>query len=260
MNPRSLQSFDSLTDRVRMHRTADKRPVVIVEGVSDHRLVDRISANSWSVFVAGTRSSVILAVEDLCNSKERKVAGIIDRDFDDVFQDVQSRIPVFAWNGADLEAHLLDTRAFSDLVNEYASPVKLEREGGIEKARDAVVKIAVEVGFLRRLNHEMGWGLAFDNVDLAKKLTKEEWGLRLDSFCDALASVSPSSPPSKDIVTRYKSLGIREGRQPLYRGKDALSVLGFALKKKIGSCPQAVCDVDNLSRALRLAVPSEAWD
>lgn len=250
----SLRDFDCLEDRVRLHRQVDKRPVLIVEGLGDKRFVSRLIRDRWTVFIAGTRSSVLTAAKDL-SGPSLLVAGLVDRDFDLAFEAAASVSPnIFSWSQADLESELIESSAFDALIEEFASIEKLESFGGKREVHRHVTAAAKKIGRVRVLNADKNWGLSFDSVDASTKLVKGSLELQLDRYCQALLSKGGGenfSAIESDLSAQLKEFS--DPRVGLYKGRDALSVLGAGLRRLIATYSSAQVDVEILERALRLA-------
>lgn len=67
-NPKSMRDLDCIADRIRLNRQRDKRPVVILEGPSDKRVLQRSFHDQHvSYFVAGTRNVALDAATQLAD-------------------------------------------------------------------------------------------------------------------------------------------------------------------------------------------------
>ncbi|WP_406049611.1 DUF4435 domain-containing protein [Streptomyces virginiae] len=268
----SMREMDRVADRIRLHRQSDKRPVVIVEGPSDQRMLSRaFSDQDFSYFSAGTRSLAINAAITLAGWGQRSMACVVDRDFDDVVMEAAKESQsVHAYENADMEAMLLVSRVGADLLQELGSIGKIETQGGAPAIISRIFEILEPVSRLRRANSENSWGIAFDAVDLASKIDKKEMALKIHSYCMALHQKSSTSPGVK-VLEAYAD-GSRKinsqpvcprGSSPYFRGRDFLAALGVALCGYCGSKrPQSV-PVDGLEESLRLAgayeIRSHPW-
>ncbi|MFD9722777.1 hypothetical protein [Streptomyces sp. NPDC059072] len=258
----SMREMDRVADRIRLHRQSDKRPVVIVEGPSDQRMLSRaFSDQDFSYFSAGTRNLAINASLTLVGWGLQGVACVVDRDFDDVvMQSTEASQAVHPYENADMESMLLVSRVGADMLQELGSTGKIETQGGAQAIISRIFEILEPVTRLRRANAENSWGIAFDAVDLASKIDKKEMALKIHSYCMALHQTSSTSPGIK-VLEAY-AVGSRKlnsqpacprGSTPYFRGRDFLAALGVALCGYCGSKrPQSV-PVDGLEESLRLA-------
>jgi Protein of unknown function (DUF4435) len=256
MTHSSIRDLDSLADRIKLHRQSDKRGILVVEGASDERFVQRLAPDRWALFRAGTRNVVISTIEDLVALNIGRTAGLIDQDFDSIVSDIQSRgLPVYWFENADIEGFLFMTSALDDLVNELASEPKLSTYGGVDAVRKVAVSVALQVAALRICNAVSGWGVPFDEVDLSKKLDRRDLSLKRIPYCQALARACQNVV---DCATLHSSLEAQLGQshEAFFRGKDALAVVGVLLKSKIGNCGSDTTASDHLACVLRLSAPS----
>jgi hypothetical protein len=117
----------------------------------------------------------------------------------------------------------------------------------------------VEIAVLRIANAANQWGLPFDGIELAKKVDTD-LGLKRRSYCQALAAddrVQVRLDTLHAILQNANGNGGENDGTIFFSGKDALVVVGVALKAKIGSCETAITKADHLTRVLRLSAPVE---
>jgi hypothetical protein len=264
MNRKSIHELDSLPDRIKLHRQADKRGILIVEGPSDERFIQRLAPGRWALFRAGTRNVVISTVEETVVLSVDRVAGLIDQDFDGITSDIQRRgLPIYWYDNADMEGFLFMTTALDSLVKELSSEQKLNAYGGVHAVREKSILVALEIAALRISNVNDRWGLPFDNIDLSKKIDRNNLSLKRLSYCQALADACQAdtnySALHAAIETRTAS-GLGASGQLFFSGKDALVVVGVALRGKIGNCTTDTTKADHLGRILRLSAPRELLD
>jgi hypothetical protein len=255
MSGPSLQSYDSISDRIKQHRQADRRGIVVVEGPSDEAMLSKLSTG-WVFFIATTRSVVIRTVKETEALGVPSVAGLVDADFDDLRSSKEfAELPLFTYDEADLEAVLVRGKWFDWIVSSYGTEKKVKDEGGIQNLRGRAIQTAQTVGHLRRANAAEEWGVNFGSVPLHKRLKVSAPILELRPFCDALARttggrVSGSELHAKAIV----ELESADERAP-FRGKDAMHFTHVALRGTHGN--SSLSDPDDLIKALFLAVDTE---
>lgn len=258
----SLRELDRLADRVRLHRQRDQRPILIVEGPSDVRILQRAFADQDIVyFPATTRSLALEAAEKLEEWRQANFACVVDRDFDVAVEEAEQRLhSVHPYENADMEAMLAVSKAGIDLLLEIGSSDKIDKLGGVREVALRLMAILEPVTRLRRSNAENRWGLAFDKVDLSGKIDKKSMALKLRPYCTALHEKSSASP-GVAVLMEYadgtRSLS-REpvcprGSKPYFRGRDFLAILGVALCGYCGTKRAQSVTQENLESALRLA-------
>ncbi|MGW0163874.1 hypothetical protein ACWDWT_01610 [Streptomyces sp. NPDC003343] len=259
-----MRDLDNLADRVRLHRQGDSRKVVIVEGVSDERTLQRsFSDGNIVYFPAGSRPVALDAAKKLTLWRQDYFVCVVDRDFDDEVSNLarsNKKIPLHPYDNADLEGMLTIAGAAGDLVSELGSSEKIGRLGGVAKVLQQTLSLIEPISRLRRANYENGWGLAFDKVEISSKVDRKSFILKVQSYCAALDSTSDQSP-GQSVLLEYAN-GLRSvkaapkcprGTSPYFRGRDFLGALSAALCGYCGSKrPQSV-DPEHLASVLRLA-------
>ncbi|WP_329273869.1 DUF4435 domain-containing protein [Streptomyces sp. NBC_01451] len=257
-----MRDLDRLADRIRLHRQGDRRQVAIVEGQSDERILKRAFDDAEVMyFQAGTRKVALDAAVQLADWKQEYFICVVDRDFDDEVADLHERYPTLhPYENADLEAMLVVSKVGADLIAEFGSVQKIAARGGISGILGKLYEMLDPVTRLRRANAENGWGISFDDVDLAGKIEKRHMILRLQPYCAALSATSHGSPGQAvlyDYAMGVKSVGkypaCPRGSQPYFRGRDFLVLLGAALSGYCGSRKPQSVDFEGLAASLRLA-------
>ncbi|GIJ75977.1 hypothetical protein SAMN05443287_106212 [Micromonospora phaseoli] len=255
----SIKAYDRVADRIRQHRQADSRPVIVVEGPADSRFLRAGFDDEYVIFPTGTRSSAINVTEQLSAWRIPDAACVVDRDFDD---EVRSRelsgFPVFAYENADLEAMASKTDAFDLMIYELGSEQKVRDNGGPEAISRLIHMVVEPIARLRAANAAKRWGLAFDKVNVADKVSLKTLEFNLDSYCAALRGESISPPSMAELISvangsvplPYVPLCPRRS-SPYYRGRDFLAVAGVALRRRAGSCQKAATDAEHLGGVIR---------
>ncbi|WPF80719.1 hypothetical protein SANBI_001941 [Sanguibacter sp. 4.1] len=254
MSHATLRALDSVADRIKQHRQADPRGILVVEGDSDRRLLSRVFPERWVVFIAGTRDSVPTVIERLQALELRRFAGLVDRDFDSLVSTVEaSGLPVFSYQEADLEAALIIGPWFELFLPEYASAEKVTNAGGADSVRQKIVNIASVVGAARRANAINSWGVDFDKLNFSRKLREKDLSFEHESFSQAVVGRVGSKDPDA-VLAELRACASAPGARNGFRGKDALEVLRKGLKRVYGS--RTIEHYEDLAGALRLSANS----
>ena len=265
----SIREMDCLADRIRLNRQADRRQVIIVEGPSDKRLLERAFPDQdFAYFPAGTRNVALDASKHLAEWNKDYFVCVVDRDFDDAVAEASAACPtIHAYENADVEAMLSVSRAGVDLLLEMGSVGKIDARGGACAVISHLYEILEPISRLRRANVENNWRLAFDAVDLASKIEKRSMTFRLQPYCMALDRESPNSPGAAVIesyATGKSALDSEpscpRGSSPYFRGRDFLAILGAALCGFCGTKRAQSVLVESLAETLRLAGAYEIRD
>ncbi|UQI47894.1 DUF4435 domain-containing protein [Streptomyces sp. HU2014] len=256
----SLRDYDRLADRIRLHHQVDKRPVIIVEGPSDERILKRAFGDGNSYFSAGTRNSALEEAQALHNWKQNYFTCVVDRDFDDTVAEFESQnIPIHAYENADLEAMLSVSGVAASLIAEFGSATKIEAKGGITYIIDKLFQTIDPVTRLRRANIENSWGLTFDAIDLRSKIDKKSLEFKVQSYCAALNETSDSKP-GQNVLLQYatgelslqKTPSCPRGTTPYFRGRDFLALLSTSLCGYCGTRRSQSVEPEILEASLRL--------
>lgn len=256
----SLRAYDRLADRLRLHRQADSRPIVVVEGESDRRLVrDVVGDGEAAMFVGEGRSGVLAVASAMKGMGIDRVVCLVDRDFDDLVEvAIAAALPVVAYDGADLEDMLMGSPSALRAIEELASNEKLVSYG-LDALLARVRDQATPLARLRRGNAINSWGLVFDSVDVRSKVDKRTLELNVLALCMALApTVGGVSVGELQAVAAAGACVEcpRTGRR-LLRGRDQLAFIGVALRKLVGSRPKEQTDPDFLAAVLRSSANPE---
>jgi hypothetical protein len=257
----ALREYDSLADRIRLHRQADPRSVIVVEGMSDHRLLRTLVTDSQAVvFVGGTRSAVLGVASSNALANFDRLVCIVDRDFDDVVAEaIDEGFPVVAYDGADVEDMLMGSPSGIRLIEEFASAEKLS-DFGIERLLERVHIECSKLARLRRANSIHAWGLNFVDADVASKIDRRSLEISMLRLCAALLQASSVDVTCHELETTAVDGAIIEcprSRRRLLRGRDQLAVIGVALRRVIGNRTKAQTEPEVLASALRASAQTD---
>jgi hypothetical protein len=260
---RSLREYDDPVDRIRLHRQVSNNPIVVLEGQSDKRFYQRLFPDiAVDYFPVGTRATVLKVAQGVHFNGCKRVVCAVDRDFDSVVSEHESRLPnVIAYDNADLEAMLIDSKTFDDFIEEVASADKLSSYGGVSAVRNHIRNESRLVARIRYSNASSGWGLSFDKVDIVAKSKVADGRVLIASVCNALlADRDDNSLRHEDllVIARGDDTYCPHSGNALFRGRDALTILGVLLRRLIGSLKHGdASSGEHLARSLRLATRRE---
>ena len=185
-------------------------------------------------FICGTRNNVKEVLSRTREIAVDRVAGLIDRDFDDYYEMECSSDPLmFTFSGADLEAHLIEGPWFEDLLEEIGSIEKVQALGGMYRVREMVTYPARCVGILRRGNAVHGWGVDFVKIDFLRKVNSQTLELDVEGLKSSVRG-RLNGEHADTFAEVCRALG-SVGDEDLYRGKDALGVLSKGLARAIAT-------------------------
>lgn len=255
-----LSVWDSIRDRVKLHRQVDSRLIVLQEGKPDRRVLRRLIPVEHHIFPVGNRDNVIRTTERLVDDDLGPVVAVVDRDFDDVVASAVSRgIPVIAYDGADLESMLWETVAYEEVLLELGNEAKVRALGGPDALKKIIDGALLPLERLRAANAREGLGINFDQLDLRRRFRSGSLEMMIPGLCDALRRERLGISRSQLISyaeTYPLSLCPVTG-VPLIRGKDRLTTLGVALRRQIGSLPHTRADQESIAHVLYATARAE---
>jgi hypothetical protein len=244
----SLEGFDSLADRIRLHRQADSRRLVIIEGPDDATTLEEVLEET-ALFPANGRFNALAASLQLYGWKMEQWAVVVDRDFDGGGAEVaQLGDRYYPYSEADLEAMLVSMGCLERLLLHHGSGEKLHAAGGASAMVHTMIENSAVLSSLRQANHDNEWGLAFDKTDLAKQVDKDTLAVKVVPYCQALLATNPEATTLPILLAAAEQQA--EGPH-LFRGRDVVTLAGVALRRLLGSLPEASSKPDLLCDALR---------
>lgn len=253
----SLREYDRPADRIRLHRGAVKRPVLIVEGPDDE-LVLRPHLDGVDIFPVDGKGNAEQCAQQLASWGFESFACVTDRDFDDTVVPSEIQHAHLHYDGRDLESMLIALGVLAKVLTHQGSRAKLESLGGADEVVDRLSDEVGPIGALRQENSRNGWGLAFDAVDLADKIDPRTLRLKANSYGAALVTASTTSITNADVQKV-----LTEGTCSEPRGKDVVAAVGAALRRAAGTLDRAACREGVLTAQLHsscdLALERSAW-
>jgi hypothetical protein len=219
-----------------------------------------LSDSDAVIFIGGSRTTVLAVAGSEALLGYDRVVCLADRDFDDlVAEAIIDGKNVVSYDGADLEDMLMASPAADRLVDELGSVLKLAAFG--RKALFDTARVEAEkVARLRRANGINGWGLVFDEVDIAGKVDRDSLFLSVTRLSAALQQTTSADVKRSELeeVAEHGDLPNcpRSGR-PLVRGEDQLSVVGVALRKLVGTRTKSQSEPEFLAAVLRASAVSD---
>ena len=245
-----------VANTVMMLATAFDGTIVVVEGITDRRLYGKfMDKDSTEVVIAHSKTNVRNAVRDTYSERGlEKVIGIIDADLDRL-NGRKRNPPLFLTDTRDSEGMLLNSRAFEDILEEYADPDRLQsfrdRYGDV---KETILSAAYPLGLLMFVSEKYGIGYSFK--DLEHELFIDQKTLRCDvrRMVEHVASRSPSSRqiPVKDVI-QFMSLEPEYDKWDVCRGHDIMAVMAIGLRNIFGGNNSRSMTGNQLSGSFRLA-------
>jgi hypothetical protein len=248
----------TLANEARMRRAAFKGSFMYVEGPSDQKFYGMfVDGSHCQIIIAHSRSNVIEACSILVADHFRGTVGIIDADFDHIANSPEAPATVFRTDLHDAECMMLASSAFEKVLFEFASNEKLQnwQMTRSRKIGEHLLQQAAKVGAL--VWHSLRNQINLKFEDLAPKEFMDEASLVVDET-KLIAHVKNKSH-RQDLAPHDLAAGMKsileanlDGWQ-ITRGHDYVDLLGFSLRKTLGSCDALQVARSSLEVALRLA-------
>jgi hypothetical protein len=253
----SLQDLDPVEDllaRLRLDHEARRRGVAIVEGPTDERVLSKaLTLDRRRLFPVGGRVNLLRCAGSLEVERMSGIVCVADRDFDDADERWEKSTTVVFYDGADLEAMIVESEALDRLLEEWASKGKLERVGGANGVRKLLNEKTRPLAILRAANGRDSLGLPFDDLPMMDLFEKSRGDLKMGSMIDRLSHGGVSRDELKECLSGEEPL-CRDTHRPLRRGRDLMALLAIMLRRMIGSLSQQQVRHDFVARTMRLAL------
>lgn len=235
----SLREYDLVWDRIKLHRRSRVGTVLIVEGGDDVEVLQP-HLNGVDMFPAGGRPTVVRTAEELNRQNDTDFLCVVDQDFMGVTCSGAVAARMMTYDGADLEAMLIDLGVLHRVARHYASQPRGRVGGRVEAAIEAARQGARLVGNLRSFAVRNGLAIRFSEVDLGAFVDRATLELDLAALSHALISKSNVPVSVRDL---HAAAQLDCG---MYSGKDLLSILGVAFRRVLSTRPAAQCTIDVL--------------
>ena len=249
-----------VANTVMMLATAFDGTIAVVEGITDRRLYGKfMDKDDVEIVIAHSKSNVRSAVREVYSDRKfGSVIGIIDADLDRL-NGKRRNPPLFLTDTRDSEGLMLRSRAFEDIVSEYADEEKLEmfedRNGDLKKV---VLDSAYQIGILMYISERNGLGLSFKDLEFESFIDRRTLGCDVRRMIDDVMSRSRSARDvsAKNIMQMIAS----EEEHDLWdvcRGHDLMSILAIGLRYIFGGNNARNIYGNQLSGSFRLAFDRE---
>jgi hypothetical protein len=235
---------------MKMTRTAFTGALLVVEGRSDAGFFyKRVAAGPKQIIIAGSKSTVIGAIQAAQAAGLIGAVGVVDDDYDSLCGVPHPSPNIVRTETRDLESLLIASPALDALLHEVADAGKVQTVEQIDNCpiRQGISNRTMIFGKLRLLNRQHGWGINFDHFKPWRFGNKSNW--QIDEA--AVITLACAQTGKTDTAMNALIAGITVANPyVLLHGRDTLAVLQIGLSKRIGT---ESFSVPNLCRMLRLA-------
>jgi len=242
----------------------DNNAILIVEGNSDKRFYNYFVCKGEyilqpDVFIdlfavnRGKKNQVIETIKKANEEGLEGIIGIIDADFDNLFDNVSIVENLYRTDTHDLESMLLKSKkSLKKVLNNYHMANHLMKDTEILEIHKILLDDSKYIGYALWCSIEYKWMINFQDFPINICLDKK-CNLDLRKTFRCLKKKSPHSTLSQEIFESEVNQKVSEKRDlwQVCRGKEMLRVLATYIKyniKKTGSCGH-----DNLRDDLILA-------
>lgn len=160
----SLRLQDDVVGRLHLVLQATNGVVILTEGSSDQAAL-RFIVDVTRIIAVGPKPKLLDACAKLKDLGHDGFVAVFDRDFDPL---PVAGFKIRVYEGGDLEAAVLCLGVGEEILERLVPSQKLTSAGGAASVYREAREAARLVSRLRAANRETGWGLPFDDVDLAR--------------------------------------------------------------------------------------------
>ena len=199
-----------------------------------------IYAGSCRIVVAESKDKVLEVVRILENAGFPGVLGLVDADFDRIQNTPHFSNNILSYENHDLETMLIFSPALDRVVVEFGSADKIAALG--EDVLDALVRLALPVGYLRLHSLVSGLNLRFHNLNYSSWVDRGSFS----GTAEQLVTVVKNHSQRPDLSSGALTMAIRQLMVKNYsvgevcEGTDLIEILSIGLRGKIGSIRNAV--------------------
>lgn len=253
---------NDIANSVMMLRSAFKGTIVIVEGSTDSRLYGKfLDEENTETVIAHCRQNVYNSVKEVSKRRgDERLIGIIDSDLDHM-NGIKRSPPLFQTDARDSEGMLFLSKAFDDVLFEYADKERLDdfrRRHGNPK--DAIYSACYPIGILMMISSRDGLNLSFKDLVFEHFLDRRSLKCDIRRMCEHILDRSNGAWIS---LSKLVGLVFDEPKMdPVIacRGHDIADVFAFALREIFGGYNARTINGYQVAGAMRIAYDREDFD
>ncbi len=254
----------TISNEIRMIRTAFAGSFLIVEGVTDKKVYQNfIEPKHCQIKCVefkndSNKQRVIEIIEILNADKHFKGAiGIVDADFDNLEAKNENIANLFLTDFHDLECLILISPALEKVLAEFGSENKINKFS--QNIRETLFEIGGFIGYLRWISLSDELHLTFEDLDFGKFVNKDNLSFTLDSIITTVKNKSQKPAIDKAHISQQINSLVSQNydNKQVACGKDVVDILSIALQKCLGTNNSKEVAYEIISRSLRLAYEFE---
>lgn len=238
---------------------------LILEGLSDEKIfLARTFSERVKAVVASGWENVITIVTECDKLEDKKVIGLIDRDYRDLKEEQPIHQNIAITDFRDIENILFESSALLKVYSELGAIEKLPKNtfGQIKigEIKEQLSKAAVKLGMYRAYCYANDINVSFEKLDHAKFIDDKNLSLDVRKFINHLVG----NPKNKDLVldidweTTQSNWMPQSIQSPVYirHGHDLMSIIAISFKRKYGTRGGSISQKD-IEAFFRIAINDE---
>lgn len=248
--------------QIRLVRQVHKGTILILEGITDARVLGRfIDSSSCDIEIGFGKKNVAQALDELEDEGFPGVVALIDADFDRLHGTTYRLKNLCITDLHDFDLTIFASSALDRYMAEHADMDLLKKEfkSDLRVVRDRVINASLPLAYCRFTSECRNLHLYFRNLKHDQFVNLDD--LSMDS--DALAAELISRSSTRCTVTDLKTYIVSEAAKmhdphQLANGHDVAAILGIALRKLLANRKIVQTWASEIEAGLRLAFDWEA--
>lgn len=221
---------------IKMSRTAFKGSFLLLEGDEDIKFWRSrdIDAKTCQFVLAGGKSTVLKAIEEIDRNNLKGVLAIVDDDCDSVRGIALASVNLIRTETRDLETLMLSSRALERLLDQLgdAEKIAILEQQEARRIRDVFISRALIFGQIRYLSLARAWGIRFESLQPGHFGDEASWTFDRRALLTEICRQMPSMK-LEDLEQQLCSVPSVNPWLILH-GKDSLKVLAVGFRKCLG--------------------------
>lgn len=256
-----------VANEVIMSRSAFSGTILLVEGSQDVCCFERfVGEQKCKILPTQGKSNAIEAVEHLEQMCLEGFLAIIDSDFWHIDNVKSPSKNILLTDVHDLELMIINSRAFSVFLAEYASNNKIKtflKRHSNGDLRLVLLDCCFPIGLLRWVSDRENLGLNFDGLNYAKCVDKASLKVLIDKLIQIVLSLTKKKSLKTENIRTKLDENLNSGPYDLFQvccGHDFTAILAIGLRKAIGSKESKIANQKNIEKILRLSYDSRDFE
>ncbi len=248
--------------QIRLLRQVHKGTILIVEGATDVRALDRfIDKGFCDIEVGFGKENVIEALDLLEDEGFPGVVAIVDADFDRLLGKTYRLENLRLTDSHDLDLTIFVTSALERYIAEHADKDLLKQQvtSDISTVRKRVINASLPLAYCRLTSEHKNLDLYFKDLKHDQFVSLDDLSIDSEQLIGELIARSSTKCTATSLKT-YIGTEAAKDYDPyqLANGHDVAAILGIALRKLLAKRKPAQTWASEIEAGLRLAFDWEA--